>query len=131
MSFKPHLSNRSLKILASLFFASSVVLGSALLSMWRFVSKLDLQMPDSVWPVKQVSSALEPVSPLLLHYQLDLQGLVEIFPALVASGAADYWPLATLNIGNTSDRPRDMIQDLVYDMGRNVQLGHSGGRAAA
>src|SRR2546423_2707335 len=105
MSFKPHLSNRSLKILASLFFASSVVLGAALLSMWRFVSKLDLQMPDSGWPVKQVSSALEPVSPLLLHYQLDLPGRGEIFPALVASGAADYWPLATLNIANTSDRP--------------------------
>src|SRR5262249_414677 len=102
----PHLSERAAKILASVFFVTSLVLGAALLGTWRFISKLDLKMPDSSWPVKQTSSAsLPPVSPLLLRYELDLPGRGEIFPALVASGASDYWPLATLNIANTSDRP--------------------------
>lgn len=102
----PHVSHRAAKILASIFCLTSLVLGAALLGMWRFVSKLDLKMPDTGWPVKQASSAaLPPVSPLLLRYQLDLPGRGEIFPALVASGASDYWPLATLNISNTADRP--------------------------
>jgi hypothetical protein len=106
MRFMPHLSERAAKILASVFFVTSLALGAVLLGTWRFISKLDLKMPDSGWPVKQTSSAaLPPVSPLLLRYELNLPGRGEIFPALVATGASDYWPLATLNIANTSDRP--------------------------
>jgi hypothetical protein len=106
MFVKPHFSERAAKILASVFFVVSLLLCAALAGTWRFISKLDLKMPDSGWPVKQTSSAaLPPVSPLLLRYELDLPGRGEIFPALVASGASDYWPLATLNIANTSDRP--------------------------
>jgi hypothetical protein len=36
---------------------------------------------------------------------MDLPGRGEIFPALAASNASDYWPVAVLNITNTSDRP--------------------------
>ena len=115
MSFKPNLSHRAAKILASVFFLTSLLLGAALVGTWRFISKLDLKMPDSGWPVKQTSSAaLSPVSPLLLRYQLDLPGRGEIFPALVASGASDYWPLATLNISNTADRP--VIQTITAEV---------------
>jgi hypothetical protein len=111
----PHFTHRTAKILASVFFVTSLGLGAALFGMWRFVSKLDLKMPDSGWPVKQPSSAaLPPVSPLLLRYQLDLPGRGEIFPALVASGASDYWPLATLNISNTADRP--VIQTITAEV---------------
>lgn len=94
---------------------TSLGLGAALFGMWRFVSKLDLKMPDSGWPVKQTSfAALPPASPLLLRYQLDLPGRGEIFPALVASGASDYWPLATLNISNTAERP--VIQTITAEV---------------
>lgn len=45
------------------------------------------------------------VSPLLLNYQLDLPGRGEVFPAMAAGGASDYWPLAILRITNTGNRP--------------------------
>ena len=50
-------------------------------------------------------SALAPISPLLLDYELDLPGRGEIFPAMVSSGAPDYWPVAMLGITNTGNRP--------------------------
>ncbi len=44
-----------------------------------------------------------PVSPLLVHYQLDLPGRGEIFPSLVG-GAPEHFPVAVLTIANTSER---------------------------
>lgn len=49
--------------------------------------------------------AAAPVSPLLLHYQLDVPGRGEIFPALETGKVRDYWPVAVLTIANTSERP--------------------------
>jgi hypothetical protein len=50
----------------------------------------------------QVSSG--PASPLQMQYQLNMPGRGEIFPALAAAHAADYWPVAVLSIANTSDK---------------------------
>jgi hypothetical protein len=43
-----------------------------------------------------------PVSPLLLDYQLDVPGRGEVFPAMVASEAPEYWPVAVLRVTNTA-----------------------------
>ncbi len=45
-----------------------------------------------------------PPSPLLLQYQLDLPGRGEVFPAMAATNAPQYWPVATLQVTNTADR---------------------------
>jgi len=42
---------------------------------------------------------------LQIQYQLNLPGRGEIFPALAGAQAADYWPLATLSIANTAEKP--------------------------
>jgi hypothetical protein len=44
-----------------------------------------------------------PVSPLLVHYRLDVPGNGEIFPALAQS--AEHWPFAVLTVSNSSDKP--------------------------
>jgi hypothetical protein len=45
-----------------------------------------------------------PVSPLLLHFQLDVPGRGEVFPAMTEEGAPEYWPVAVLRVTNTADR---------------------------
>ena len=69
-----------------------------------FVTKLALKpLPDPPLPAKmQVSTG--PASPLQMQYQLNMPGRGEIFPALAAAHAADYWPVAVLSIANTSDK---------------------------
>jgi len=71
---------------------------------WIFVTKLALKpLPDPPLPAKmQVSTG--PASPLQMQYQLNMPGRGEIFPALAAAHAADYWPVAVLSIANTSDK---------------------------
>lgn len=44
------------------------------------------------------------ISPLEVHYTLDVQGNGEIFPALASSSPAQYWPVATLTVVNSSNR---------------------------
>ncbi len=89
-----------------MFFATTVILAAALAGSWAWFWHLSLQPVALEVPAPpHDSSAQGPVSPLLLHYQLDLPGRGEIFPALDAAGAVDYWPLATLRIGNNSGRP--------------------------
>jgi len=51
------------------------------------------------------AAAPEPVSPLQVQYKLDVPGRGEIFPALTAGKATDYWPMAVLTIVNSSARP--------------------------
>jgi hypothetical protein len=46
----------------------------------------------------------EPIPPLEVRYQLDVPGGGEIFPALTSSAPAEYWPVATLTMVNTSSR---------------------------
>ena len=40
-----------------------------------------------------------------MHYSLNVPGRGEIFPALSAASASDYWPLAVLTVANASERP--------------------------
>lgn len=72
---------------------------------WWYISRLlevTAQPPPDPLPVLLPSPQ---VSPLQVQYQLELPGRGEIFPALAASHAANYWPVAVMTIANTSDRP--------------------------
>jgi len=97
-------SGRAARVLAWLFFFTTLGLAGALAWTWIFVTKLALKpLPDPALPAKmQVGSG--PASPLQMQYQLNMPGRGEIFPALAAAHAADYWPVAVLSIANTSDK---------------------------
>ena len=97
-------SGRAARVLAWLFFFTTLGLAGALAWTWIFVTKLALRpLPDPALPAKmQVGSG--PASPLQMQYQLNMPGRGEIFPALAAAHAADYWPVAVLSIANTSDK---------------------------
>src|SRR6266481_7914935 len=98
-------SAKTARILALVFMITTAALAASLAGSWIFVSRLALNpIPEPVFPAR-LRPSTEPVSPLQVHYQLDLPGRGEIFPALFGSQAADYWPVAVLNIANTSDRP--------------------------
>jgi hypothetical protein len=92
------------RVLAWIFLFTTIGLGGALAWTWTFVAKLALKpLPDPPLPAKmQVSTG--PASPLQMQYQLNMPGRGEIFPALAAAHAADYWPVAVLSIANTSDK---------------------------
>jgi len=96
---------RTARVLATLFFMTTVALSVALVLSWKFFYKLALRpLPEPDLP-SYAHPSDEPVSPLQVHYQLDLPGRGEIFPALSGSQAADYWPVAVLSISNTAARP--------------------------
>src|SRR5258708_13378162 len=79
------LSARTARILAIVSLCTSVGLAAALAGTWIFVSRLALRpIPGPELPAKMRAST-EPVSPLQIHYQLDLPGRGEIFPALVGN----------------------------------------------
>jgi len=109
-------SLRVTRVLVVMFFTTTVLLASALAGGWWWVSQLALKPVafDGPPPKKQAESASIPVSPLLLRYQLDLPGRGEIFPALMASNAADYWPVAILTITNQADRP--VLQEITAEV---------------
>jgi hypothetical protein len=91
-------------ILAWVFLFTTIGLGGTLAWTWIFVSRLALKpLPDPPLPTRmQISSG--PASPLQMQYQLNLPGRGEIFPALTGAKAADYWPVATLSVSNTSSK---------------------------
>lgn len=97
-------SGRIARVLAWVFFVTTVGLGGALAWTWIFVSRLALRpLPDPPLPARmQVSSG--PASPLQIQYQLNMPGRGEIFPALNGARAADYWPVAVLSVANTSSK---------------------------
>src|SRR5262245_37422511 len=100
--FRP--SEGTARRLALVFFSTTVVLAATLTWGWLFVRRLTLVPVQEPSPLQQATKA-DPVSPLLVNYQLDLPGRGEVFPALVASEVRDYWPLAVLSIANTSPEP--------------------------
>jgi hypothetical protein len=96
---------RVARVLAWLFFLTTVGLAGTLAWGWMFVSRLALKpLPEPPLPAKlQINPG--PASPLQIQYQLNMPGRGEIFPALAGAQAADYWPLATLSIANTATKP--------------------------
>src|SRR5690349_4261067 len=102
----PRLSERSAKLLALIFFVSTVSLAITLAGWYGFVRKLTLSTtPEPPTLARTTPSVSTAVSPLLVNYDLDLPGRGEVFPALVATSANEYWPLAILTIANTSKQP--------------------------
>ena len=102
---RPRISDRAARVFAVVFFITTLCLGGALAGSWMFFNKLALRpIPEPELPAS-MRVTTEPVSPLQVEYQLDLPGRGEIFPALYGSKAADYWPVAVLNVANTSARP--------------------------
>jgi len=101
----PKKPGRVARVLAWLFFFTTAVLAGTLVWGWMFVHKLALTpLPEPPLPAK-LHIPPGPASPLQIQYQLNLPGRGEIFPALAGAQAADYWPLATLSIANTADKP--------------------------
>jgi hypothetical protein len=102
----PRLSDRAARILALIFFCSTISLAATLVAWYSFVNKLALSTTPEPPKVAVVTPSLRnAVSPLLVKYDLDLPGRGEIFPALVATSAQEYWPLAILTIANTAKQP--------------------------
>ena len=92
--------------LAALFAFTTLLLVGALVWSWMYtwdLLKAGAPPPPPLLQVPALGSG--PASPLQVHYQIDLPGRGEIFPALAAGNPADYWPVALLTITNASDRP--------------------------
>lgn len=101
----PTKQGRIARILAWVFFFTTLGLAGTLAWGWMLVSKLALKpLPDPELPAKMQPTS-GPASPLQIQYQLNLPGRGEIFPALAGAKAADYWPLATISIANTATKP--------------------------
>lgn len=98
-------SYRTLKVLSATFFTTSLLLAAGLVGFWLFVSRLTLTAEPPELPAPPPRSAAAAVSPLLVQYKLDVPGRGEIFPAMAAGTAKEYWPLAVLNVTNTAEQP--------------------------
>jgi hypothetical protein len=102
----PRISERAAKVFALIFFVTTISLALTLGAWYRFVRQLTLSTTPERPQIARVAPSIDTaVSPLLVKYDLDLPGRGEIFPALVASSAKEYWPLAILTIANTSKQP--------------------------
>ena len=102
----PSVPGRIARRLAVLFALTTLLLVGALTWSWMYTWKLlkaGAPPPPPLLRVPALGSA--PASPLQVHYQIDLPGRGEIFPALAGGNPADYWPVALLTITNASDRP--------------------------
>jgi len=108
-----HVSTRLAKILAATFLGTTLALTGVLVYTWRYIDKLKTPEPPPI--TTRAENAKPPVSPLLLHYRLNLPGRGEVFPALASGSPADYWPVAVLGISNTSDRPA--VQTISAEIG--------------
>jgi hypothetical protein len=87
------------------FLCTTVLLAGALAGTWIYVARLKQAMAASaVAAMSAATGASGPVSPLLVHYRLDMPGRGEIFPSL-SGDAPENFPVAVLTIANTSERP--------------------------
>ena len=99
------LSAKAARVLAIVFMATTLVLAGTLAWGYFFVRRLALTpIPEPGLPAKMKPTS-SPASPLQVHYELNLPGRGEIFPALAGARAVDYWPVAVLNIANTASKP--------------------------
>lgn len=95
------------KVLAIVFFCTTLALAGGLGYTWWYIRHLTLTLPIPEPPRidKQEQAPAKTVSPLLLQYKLDVPGRGEIFPALSVAATADYWPVAILTIANSAEQP--------------------------
>ncbi|HWR34821.1 MAG TPA: hypothetical protein VN622_02985 [Clostridia bacterium] len=100
-------SEKTAQRLAFIFFFTTLGLGLWLAATWLYIRHLTLvlPMPEVPKPVVYQPAPIEKVSPLLLQYRLDLPGRGEVFPAMQAAAASDYWPISILTISNAAERP--------------------------
>lgn len=113
----PRISERTARLLALVFFVTTLSLAITLVGWYTFVSNVMLAAePERPRPARNAPTLTAAVSPLLVNYDLDLPGRGEIFPALVAQTATEYWPLAILTISNTSKQP--VMQLVSYEVPR-------------
>lgn len=96
--------------------AGWVALAGALVASWVFFfHSVDIPPPGYLATLTPgPANTSTAVSPLLVNHQLDLPGRGEVFPALAASGAKDYWPMAILTISNSADRP--ILETVVFEI---------------
>src|SRR3954447_12613170 len=84
---------------------AAIALAVALGVSWSYARKLEEAVNQPLIIRERVESTATPVSPLLMHYQLELPGRGEIFPALTVGAPAEYWPVAILTLTNDSENP--------------------------
>ncbi len=98
-------SAKAARVLALVFFLTTVALAGTLAWGYLFVRRLALvPIEEPALPAKMKPTS-SPASPLQVHYELNLPGRGEIFPALSGGRATDYWPVAVLSISNTAAKP--------------------------
>src|SRR5438067_3058727 len=98
-------SHRALRILTSLFALTTVLLAGSLGVGWWYTMRLLKASTPAPPPLEALLVPAATASPLQIHYQLEVPGRGEIFPALAGGAAADYWPVAVLAITNSDDHP--------------------------
>ncbi len=92
------------RALAIVFLCTTLALTAALISTWVYILRMKTEAPpqaDTLLARPELTNG--PVSPLLVHYRLDIPGRGEIFPSL-AGEAPERFPVAILTITNTSER---------------------------
>ena len=95
------------RIVARLFVSAALLLAVASAAEGRaFGDSLAPAPPDLILPLR-------------VHYTLDIPGGGEIFPALTSSAPAQYWPIATLTMVNTSSQPVvETVSAVIHDWSR-------------
>jgi hypothetical protein len=109
--------------MARIFLLATIGLTATLGLGWMKIRHMMLGLPPDPPRIDQRHTApSRPVSPLLLQYRLEVPGRGEIFPALAAASAADYWPAAILTITNTADQPAlQIIHSGIEDFSRPTE----------
>jgi hypothetical protein len=107
--FAPHLksvqSARVWKALTLFSTTAAITMGIALGVSWTYARKLEESVNQPFIVRERVEVGAVPVSPLLLHYALELPGRGEIFPAMSVGNPTEYWPVAILTLTNDSEHP--------------------------
>lgn len=99
------LSAKAARVLAFVFLLTTLALAGTLAWGYLFIRKLALSPIAGPELPAKMKPASSPASPLQVHYELNLPGRGEIFPAFSGGHAADYWPVAVLSISNTAAKP--------------------------
>jgi hypothetical protein len=97
-------TDRMVRVVAVASLTTTGALICVLAWSWAYFFRM-MEGPARFEPLPKVVRVNTTASPLEVQYKLELPGRGEIFPALTAGRASDYWPAAVLTISNTSDQP--------------------------